>query len=66
MVHIRFESRFYNVATAQLEVIHGMGDDVVKERVARYLEVQPTRLRTYVVDHRPKSAIIVHPEAIYG
>ena len=66
MVHIRFEGRSYDVATAQLEVMPGMGDSVVKERVARYLEVQPTRLQSYVIDHRPNGDIIVRPEAVYG
>ena len=66
MVHIRFEGRSYDVATTQLEVMSSMGDGMVEERVSQYLEVQPTCLQTYVVDHRPNGDIIVRPEAVYG
>ena len=66
MVHIRFEGRSYDVATKQLAVNADMSDNTLKNRVARYLEVQPERLQSYVIDHRPSGDIIVRPEAVYG
>ena len=66
MVHIRFEGCSYDVAATQLEVMPGMSDGVLKERAAQYLEVQPNRMQSYVVDHRPNGDIIIRPEAVYG
>lgn len=66
MVHIRFEGRSQNIAEQHLGIHVGMGDQTVKERVARHLEVPVNRLDSYIVDHRPSGGVIVRPEAVYG
>ena len=64
MVHIRFEGRSYDVT--ELEINGSMNDTVLKDRIARHLEVGVYRLNDYVIDRRPSGDIIIRPEAVYG
>ncbi|MCF2150674.1 hypothetical protein IQ276_030480 [Desmonostoc muscorum LEGE 12446] len=66
MVHIRFEGRSVDVVETQLGITASMNDMVVKERVARHLDVNSDRLAAYVIDRRPGGDLIVRPEAVYG
>ncbi|MFN6515078.1 MAG: hypothetical protein RMY29_011315 [Nostoc sp. CreGUA01] len=66
MVHIRFEGRSVDVVETQLGITASMSDMVVKEQVARHLDVNSDRLSAYVVDRRPSGDLIVRPEAVYG
>ena len=66
MIHIRFEGRSFDVKESQLGITNQMSDNGIKERVAKYLEVNFDRLNLYVVDHRPSGDVIVRPEAVYG
>ena len=66
MLHIRFEGRSYDVAETQLNVTSGMNDSALKGRVAQHLDVNPNRLRNYVIDRRPSGDVIIRPEAVYG
>ncbi len=67
-VHIRFEGRSFDVTKKQLGIVttENMSDVAIKERVARYLDVNSDRLDTYVVDRRPSGDVIIRPEAVYG
>lgn len=62
MVHIRFEGRSHDVVEQQLGIHVGMGDQALKEHVARHLEAPVSRLDSYVVDHRPSGNVIVRPD----
>lgn len=66
MVHIRFEGRSLDIPETQLGITTGMGDVAVKEQVSRHLDVNTSRLSTYVVDRRPSGDLIIRPEAVYG
>ncbi|BAZ47886.1 hypothetical protein NIES4103_04900 [Nostoc sp. NIES-4103] len=66
MVHIRFEGRSIDVTETQLGIAPSMNDGVVKEQVARHLDVNSDRLSAYVVDRRPSGDLLIRPEAVYG
>lgn len=66
MVHIRLEGRSYDMNETQLEIRSQMNDMAVKERVARYFDLDLDRLQFYIVDRRPNGDIIIRPEAVYG
>lgn len=66
MVHIRFEGCSYDVNESQLGITKQMNDNGIKERVAKYLDVNSDHLNFYVVDHRPSGDVIIRPEAVYG
>lgn len=66
MVHIRFEGRSYDLNEQQLNIQPNMNDRAVKARIAQHLEVNPQRLRSYVIDRRPSGDLIIRPEAVYG
>ncbi|MBK1990166.1 hypothetical protein A0J48_022005 [Sphaerospermopsis aphanizomenoides BCCUSP55] len=73
MVHIRFEGRSVDVTETQLGITAGMNDVVVKEQVARHLDVKSdsealrrNRLSNYIIDRRPSGDLIIRPEAVYG
>jgi hypothetical protein len=64
MIHVRFEGRSYEVSDQKMP--RNPSDAVVKEHVARHLEVSADRLRDYVVDRRSSGALVVRPQAVYG
>ncbi|QJB47219.1 hypothetical protein [Dolichospermum flos-aquae] len=66
MVHIRFEGRSVDVTETQLGITAGMNDVVVKDIVARHLDVKKDRLSAYIIDRRPSGDLIIRPEAVYG
>jgi hypothetical protein len=66
MVHVRVEGRSYDLTEQELGLQAGMSDADVKERLARYLEIAPARLKDYVVDRNPHGDLVVRPEAVYG
>jgi hypothetical protein len=66
MVHVRFEGRSFDVAESQLNITTGTNDTVVKERLARHLDIHQDRLQSYVIDRRPSGDLIIRPEAVYG
>lgn len=66
MIHVRFEGRSYELNGSQLGLTPGCSDSVVKDRLARFLEVAPGRLVDYVIDRRPNGTLVIRPEAVYG
>lgn len=67
MVHIRFEGRSYDVSEQQIGLQpRTTNEGLIKEQVARFLEVPEQRLQNYVVDYRPSGDTIIRPEAVYG
>ncbi|GAB4461083.1 MAG: hypothetical protein OHK0029_25870 [Armatimonadaceae bacterium] len=66
MVHVRYAGRSLDLDVQRLELTPNMTDNEIKERVARYLDVAPNRLRDYVVDRGPKGSLVIRPEAVYG
>ncbi len=66
MVHIRFEGRSFDIPEIQLGITPVMSDGLIKEQVARHLEVKSNQLSAYVIDRRPSGDLIIRPEAVYG
>ncbi|MBE9094035.1 hypothetical protein [Tychonema sp. LEGE 07203] len=66
MVHIRFEGRSYDVAESQLDILVGMSDKDIKERLANHFDVKGSRFESYVLDRPASGDLIVRPEAVYG
>ena len=66
MVHLRFDGRSMDVPEHRLGLRPHDRDDAVRDRVARFLEVDRRALRDYVVDRSPSGDVIVRPEAVYG
>lgn len=66
MIHVRFEGRSFDVNEKQVNIAENMSDRMIKERLARHLEVNSDQLNTYVVDRRPSGDFIIRPEAVYG
>jgi hypothetical protein len=66
MVHIRFEGRSVDITETQLGISPQMNDLVVKQQIARHLDVNSDRLSDYVIDRRPSGDLILRPEAVYG
>ena len=65
MLHVRFEGKSYDLGD-RVPVLDGMNDADVKGAVARFLDVDQSRLEKYVVDRTPTGHVIVRPEALYG
>ena len=66
MVHVRFDGRSYDIQERELELKTGLSEREIKQRVARHLDVDVTRLADHVVDWIGNGNLIVRPEAVYG
>lgn len=66
MIHVRYEGRSLTVKERDLDVVAGLNDAVIRERLARHLQINPDKLQFYVVDRTPNGDLIVRPEAVYG
>lgn len=66
MVHVRFEGRSFDFTEGQLGLQTMAGEQELKERLARRLDVNPESLQPYVVDRTQRGDMIVRPEAVYG
>ncbi|HZO92113.1 MAG TPA: hypothetical protein VFB38_27595 [Chthonomonadaceae bacterium] len=66
MVHVRFEGRSFDLNERQLEVTPEMTDAEIKERLARFFDVEHSRFVSYVIDRAPNGNLIIRPEAVYG
>lgn len=66
VLHVRFEGRSRDIPLAELDVGAFASDDVIKQAVARFLEVAPARLRDYTVDRHETGNLTVRPEAVFG
>jgi hypothetical protein len=64
MIHVRFEGRSLELPDQNMP--KNPSDTLVKEHVARHLDVSVHRLHDYVIDRRPSGALVVRPEAVYG
>ena len=66
MIHVRFEERSYDLNESTLGLGKMARDLQVLESLARFLEIDTSRLQNYVVDRRPTGSVIVRPQAVYG
>ena len=66
MIHVRFEGRSYDLNENTLGLGKMARDRQVLESLARFLEIDTSRLQNHVVDRRPTGSVIVRPQAVYG
>ena len=66
VVHIRFEGQSRDIPLADLDVGPLSGDNVIKQALARFLEVPEAKLRDYVIDRHETGNLTVRPEAVFG
>jgi hypothetical protein len=66
VLHIRFEGQSRDIPLRDLAVGPFAGNDVIKQAVARFLEVPVARLRDYTVDRHETGNLTVRPEAVFG
>ena len=66
VLHVRFEGNSRDIPTDLLDVGPGSTDQAVRSAVARYLDVDPDKLRNYVVEHHTNGNMTLRPEAVFG
>lgn len=66
LLHVRFNGESFDVALDALDLGPASSEREVKQRVASHLEVEPSRLRDYVVDRHANGNITLRPEAVFG
>ena len=66
VLHVRFEGRSRDIPLSELDVGPFASNDVIKQAVARFLEVPVAKLRDYTVDRHETGNLTVRPEAVFG
>jgi hypothetical protein len=66
VLHIRFEGTSRDIPLSELDVGPFASNEVIKQAVARFLEVPEARLRDYTVDRHETGNLTVRPEAVFG
>ncbi|MDX1615542.1 MAG: hypothetical protein R3300_14620 [Candidatus Promineifilaceae bacterium] len=66
MIHIRFEGRSWDIACRELDIGPMSSDDQVRQALASYFDVEPGKLRCYVIERHENGNMTVRPEAVFG
>jgi len=66
MVHVRFDGKSHDLDEASIGLLEGAREDDVRAAVARYLEVDRSRMEDLVVERTSRGDILVRPEAVFG
>lgn len=66
VLHLRFEGRSRDIALDILDVGVASSDEAIRNAVATFLEVQPNKLRGYVVERHESGNLTMRPEAVFG
>jgi len=65
-VHVRVDGRSLDLRLEDLDLGPDSSDALVKQAVARYLEIPESGLRNYVVDRHETGNLTVRPQAVFG
>jgi hypothetical protein len=66
VAHVRFEGRSFDIELERLALELNSPERQVRSAIARYLEVNASRLDSYVLDRHPNGSLTLRPEAVYG
>lgn len=66
VVHVRFKGRSFDLPFRDLDVPPAPGDAVLKQALARYLELPLRELEGYVIERHESGNWTVRPEAVFG
>lgn len=65
-VHIRFNGQSYDTDFVDLDLHANSTDQVIKESVARYLDIPVGKLESFIVDHSDTGDLTIRPSATFG
>ena len=66
VLHVRVQGRSRDIALDMLDIGAGSSDDMIRQAVARFMELQPEQLRGTVVERHDNGNITLRPEAVFG
>ena len=66
ILHVRVQGRSREIALDLLDISPASPDDVVKEAVARFMELTPATFRHTVVERHDNGNMTLRPEAVFG
>jgi hypothetical protein len=65
-VHIRYAGQSYDTTFSELDIGALSGENEVRERAARYLNVSSSQLLSYRIERHENGNITIRPEAVFG
>jgi hypothetical protein len=66
LLHLRFEGRSFDISLLDLDVGVMSSDREIKNALAKYLGIGPSKLQLYLVDRHKNGNLTVRPEAVFG
>lgn len=66
VLHVRVQGRSREIALDLLDISTASPDDVIKESVARFMELTPAAFRFTVVERHDNGNMTIRPEAVFG
>ena len=66
VLHVRIQGRSREIALDLLDISTASSDDVVKNSVARFMELSPDLFKHTVVERHDNGNMTLRPEAVFG
>ena len=66
ILHVRIQGRSREIALDLLDISQASPDDLVKEAVARFMELSPALFVHTVVERHDNGNMTLRPEAVFG
>ena len=66
LLHVRYDGRSVDIPLDDLDVGRLSSDRQIKDATARYLNVAPRELNSYVVDRHDTDNMTIRPQAVFG
>ncbi|HEY9716516.1 MAG TPA: hypothetical protein V6C69_03525 [Trichormus sp.] len=66
VIHVRIMGRSRDIALSTLDIGANSSDEVIRDSVARFMEVAPAQLRNTVIERHEGGNMTLRPEAVFG
>lgn len=66
VLHVRVQGRSRDIALDLLDIGPTSSDEMVRQAVARFMEIEPATLRDTVIERHENGNMTLRPEAVFG
>ncbi len=66
VIHVRIMVRSRDISLDTLDIGANSSDEVIRDSVARFMELEPAQLRHTVIERHANGNITLRPEAVFG
>lgn len=66
VIHVRVMGRSRDISLNTLDIGASSSDEVIRDSVARFMELEPAQLRHTVIERHENGNMTLRPEAVFG